>query len=167
MFIELVDTLRCPRSHEESWLVLSTRIVEARHVREGTLGCPVCLAEYPIHDGIADLRASGGSGVPFNGSDPLDGALPEADYLAAVLDLTDPKGFAVLVGRWGERADALLELSDGPPLLLVDPPVGVEMQPGLSGVRCDRELPFAAGAARAVAVDTLDAARVRSAGRAT
>jgi uncharacterized protein YbaR (Trm112 family) len=166
MFMELIDTLRCPKPHEESWLVLSTRVVESRHVREGTLGCPVCMAEYPIRDGIADFRSTetADGGV---GSVSLGDALPEADYLAAVLDLIDPKGFAVIVGRWCERADALLELADAPPLVLVDPPMGMTMQPGLSGVRCDTELPLAAGAARGVAVDTSDAARVRSAARAT
>ena len=167
MFMELVDTLRCPRPHEESWLVLSTRTVEARHVREGTLGCPVCKAEYPIHDGIADFRAKGATEVESGERAAFAGPLIGAESLAALLDLTDPKGFAVLVGRWAELADALIELADTPPLLLVDPPVGVEMQPGLSGVRCDVELPLAAGAARAIAVDTDAAARVRSAARVT
>ena len=59
MFIELVDALRCPRPHEESWLVLAASRLEARHVLEGTLGCPVCHAQYPIRDGIVDLRPGG------------------------------------------------------------------------------------------------------------
>jgi uncharacterized protein YbaR (Trm112 family) len=167
MFIELVDTLRCPRPHEESWLVLSTRTIEARHVREGTLGCPVCLAEYPIRHGIADFRTDAGNGPATAAASSLGESLPEADYLAAILDLTDPRGFAVLAGRWCERADSLLELIDGLSIMLVEPPEGMGMQPGLSGVRCGGELPFAVGAARAVAVDTGDAARVRSAARAT
>jgi len=166
MFIELVDTLRCPKPHEESWLVLSARTLEARHVRDGTLGCPVCLAEYPIRDGVADFRSAEGGGGGEQGTPSVVASI-EADYLAAMMDLSDPKGFAVLVGAWCARATDLLESSDAPPLILVDPPVGVEMQPGLSGVRCDGELPLAAAAARAVAVDTSDAARVRSAARAT
>jgi uncharacterized protein YbaR (Trm112 family) len=167
MFIELVDTLRCPKPHEESWLVLSALVIEARHVREGTLGCPVCMAEYPIRDGVADFRAGDGSGLAARSPASLGDALVEADYLAAMMNLADPKGFAVLVGRWCERAAALLEAGECPPLMLVDPPDGVTMQPGLSGVRCDAELPLAVGAARAVAVDTADAMRVRSAARAT
>jgi len=43
----------------------------------------------------------------------------------------------------------------------------VAMQPGLSGVRCDAELPLATGAARSIALDTSDPQRVRSAARAT
>jgi len=56
VFIELVDALRCPRAHEESWLVLAMSRIEGRHIQEGALGCPVCHAEYPIHEGIVDLR---------------------------------------------------------------------------------------------------------------
>ena len=41
MFIELIDTLRCPTPHDESWLVLAADRMAARHVVEGTVGCPV------------------------------------------------------------------------------------------------------------------------------
>jgi hypothetical protein len=59
----------------------------------------------------------------------------------------------VLVGAWGTGRE-LLELDQLPPLLLVDPPDGVAMRPGLSGVRAGARLPLAVGAARAVAVTT-------------
>ena len=166
MFIELVDTLRCPVTHEESWLVLSTRVVEARHVREGTLGCPVCLAEYPIVDGVADLRTVRGAVEDVRPAEQVN-RLADADALAAMMDLGDPSGFAVLIGRWCERASQLLEQSSCPPLVLVDPPNGVQMQPGLSGVRCDAAIPLAAGAARSIASDAIDVERNRSAAHAT
>ena len=56
MFIELVDALRCPQPHAESWLVVASTRTQARHILEGTLGCPVCRAEYPIVDGVVDFR---------------------------------------------------------------------------------------------------------------
>jgi uncharacterized protein YbaR (Trm112 family) len=164
MFIELVDALRCPTPHEESWLVLSARTIDARHVRDGTLGCPVCKAEYPIVDGIVDLRRDG----TREATPPLSSTmLVPADHLAAMMNLADAQGFAVLVGAWGQQADELLDLGDVPPIMLIDPPAGVAMRAGLSGVRCNVELPLAVGAARAVAVDTSVDARVRSAARAT
>jgi uncharacterized protein YbaR (Trm112 family) len=171
MFIELVDALRCPRSHEESWLVLAASRIEARHIREGTLGCPVCRAAYEIHEGIADFRDGAGdvaaplpdhalsSHAPFE--------LPEADHLAAMMSLGDALGFAVLVGDWGRRAEELLDVVEAPPLLLVNPPADVAMRPGLSGVRFGAALPLAVGAARAVAVDSADEAHVESAARTT
>jgi uncharacterized protein YbaR (Trm112 family) len=165
VFVEIVDALRCPRAHEESWLVLAARRTEDRHVLEGTLGCPVCRAEYPIHDGIADFtdptvshHATAVGVLP---------TLPPADHLAAMLSLGDALGFAVLIGAWGARADELVELLDAPPLLLVDPPAGITMGHGLSGIRAGARLPLATGAARAVATDAVDLTGVAEATRIT
>lgn len=165
MFIELVDALRCPRPHEETWLVLAATRTDARHIREGALGCPVCRTEYPIQDGIADFRLDAPPGAPERGriADPNRGSLDEvsADHLVPLLGLGDAFGFVVLAGAWGSRAAEMLALGPVPPLLLVDPPDGVTMIPGISGVRSGASLPLAAGAARAVAVD--DASRLASA----
>jgi uncharacterized protein YbaR (Trm112 family) len=163
MFVEIVDALRCPRPHEESWLVLAARRTEDRHVLEGALGCPVCHAEYPIHDGIADFGTRDRAVAPTMDA----AALPTADHLAAMLSLGDASGFVVLIGAWGARADALLELLDAPPLLLVAPPAGVPMGHGLSGIRAGAALPLATGAARAVATDRTDSVDVAEAARVT
>jgi len=167
VFIELVDALRCPRTHEESWLVLAASRIEARHIQEGALGCPVCRAEYPIREGIVDLRldrtnAAAARPVPAADATSLTDRVP-ADHLAAMLGLGDALGFAVLAGTWGRHADALLALGHVPPLLLVDPPPDVVMVPGLSGLRADAGLPLAVGAARAIAVDDDGAIRLESA----
>jgi uncharacterized protein YbaR (Trm112 family) len=162
MFIELVDALRCPTPHEESWLVASADRMEARHIVEGTLGCPVCRAEFPIHRGVVDFRRT--APRPLPPSTPPD---PEqAVRLAAFLDLSDVTGFAVLVGARGAHA-ALLRAQVDTPLVLVDPPEDVEGEPGISVLRCDGDLPLAAGAARGVAIDGGSPERVASAVRAT
>ena len=171
MFIELIDALRCPRTHEESWLVLASTHTVVRHIQEGTLGCPVCHAEYPIHDGIADFRLShaGTSGLEATSSDawPSITEHVSADHLAAMLNLGDALGFAVLTGDWARLADGLLEMGNPPPLLLVDPPEGSVMAAGLSGLRAGAALPLAAGAARAIAVDGTDETRLASAAHTT
>jgi uncharacterized protein YbaR (Trm112 family) len=167
MFIELVDTLRCPTPHEESWLVLAADRMAARHVVDGTLGCPVCGAHFPIRDGVVDFRRA--PHVPAARSRPGD---PEqAMRLAAFLGLDDALGFAVLMGEWGAHALELRGMVECP-LILVDPPADVEAAPGLSIIRTDGPLPLAAGAARGVAIDAGGAAgapaeRVASAVRAT
>jgi uncharacterized protein YbaR (Trm112 family) len=167
MFIELVDTLRCPTPHEESWLVLAADRMAARHVLEGTLGCPVCDAEYPIREGVVDFRLA--PHVPAARSRPAD---PEqAMRLAAFLGLDDALGFAVLMGEWGAHALELRGMVECP-LILVDPPADVEATPGLSIIRTDGALPLAAGAARGMAIDAGGAGgapdeRIASAVRAT
>ena len=150
--------------------MLAASRIEARHIREGTLGCPICHAAYEIHDGVADFRDASvdvaqtpeqipGTEAPFE--------LVEADHLAAMMSLADALGFAVLVGDWCRRAEALLDVVDAPPLMLANPPAGVTMRPGLSGLRSGAVLPLALGAARAVATDSADPARVESAARVT
>ncbi|MEP6622580.1 MAG: hypothetical protein ABJE47_24875 [bacterium] len=162
MFIELVDALRCPVPHEESWLVASAVRMEARHIVEGTLGCPVCSAEYPIVHGVVDFRST----AVEPAAHPAASDSTQAERLAALLDLSDAHGFAVLLGPWGNHSPPLAAITDVP-LVLVDPPAGVTGEPGISVIRCDGVLPLAAGAARATAIDAGDAARVSSAVRAT
>src|SRR2546423_13507057 len=51
----MIDLLRCVNAHEDTWLVASFREVTNRIVMEGTLGCPVCTAEYKIRGGVVDF----------------------------------------------------------------------------------------------------------------
>jgi uncharacterized protein YbaR (Trm112 family) len=162
MFIELVDALRCPVAHEESWLVAAAIRMEARHLVEGTLGCPVCSAEYPIHNGVVDFRRAGGVVV----SATVTGDPEKAMRMAALLNLADAQGFAVLLGDWGAQAHELASIVETP-LVVIDPPLDIVGAPGVSVLRCDGDVPLATGAARAMAVDDGGASRVASAIRAT
>ena len=150
MFIELIDVLRCPNVHEESWLVLASRRIDGRDVMEGVLGCPVCEAEYPIADGVVQFaRAARSNAVVGPSSED------EAMRLAALLDLATPEGYAVIAGTLGKDAAYLRALTDVP-LLLVNPPPGTEMGSGLSGMTIESDwatLPLAPSSARAVALD--------------
>ena len=162
MFIELVDALRCPVAHEESWLVAAATRMESRHIVDGTLGCPVCAAEYTIADGVVDFRRA-----KTNAPAPRETTTPEdAMRIAALLDLSGTQGFAVLLGTWGSHAADLTSICEVP-LVLVDPPADIVGSPGISVLRSDGPLPLADGAARAMAIDVGDASRVRSAVRAT
>jgi hypothetical protein len=162
MFIELVDALRCPTPHEESWLVAAATRMAFRHIVEGTLGCPVCHAQYPIHRGVVDFRRAPRS-APTPDVPPDE---EQATRLAAFLDLADRTGFAVLLGPWSVHAPLLRALVETP-LVVVDPPEGMEGEPGISVIRCDGEIPLAAGAARGMAIDAGSDSRVASAVRAT
>ena len=150
MFIELMDVLRCPNAHEESWLVLVSGHIDGRDVMEGVLGCPVCAAEYPIADGVVRFaREPGSADVAAPSSEE------EALRLAALLDLVDPRGYAIVTGKLSAVAPYLRALTDVP-LLLVNPSPNVEMGRGLSGLTLGSDwttLPLAASSARAVALE--------------
>lgn len=143
MFTPIVDILRCPNAHEETWLVASIDRAEARDILEGTLGCPICLAEYPIRAGVvrfAEVEAP--APIPQHENDAV--------RLAAALDLTDARMTALLHGDWGALAPILRGESPAQ-LLLVNPPAGIASGDGVSIVTAETA-PVAHGSVDAVAV---------------
>ncbi len=144
MFLPLIDRLRCLNGHEDTWLVASIDRAEERDVLEGTLGCPVCSAEYRIRDGVV---------VFGEAASPVDRTPSSADALrlAAALDLTDARMTAILQGSWGTHAAILRGISPAQ-MLLVNPPPGVTSGDGISIVRAP-VAPVAPGWADAVAID--------------
>ncbi len=146
MFIEIVDSLRCPNPHAESWLVASCDVMDHRDITEGRLGCPVCKAEYLIRDGAVWFDPP----RPAPAAD-MAASESEAVRIAAFLELTDANGFAILHGEWAAQA-ALVSAIAPTQLVLFNPPAAVAAQPGFSSVYCDRRPPFATGSARAVAM---------------
>jgi hypothetical protein len=147
VFIPLVDLLRCVRPHEETWLVASIDRAEQRDIIDGTLGCPICLAEYPIRDGVVYFAADAEEPAPVAPRD--DDAL----RLAAALDLVDARMVAVLHGGWGAHAPLVRGLSPAQ-LLLVNPPRGVMSGDGVSIVVATTA-PLAHAAVHAVAIDSI------------
>lgn len=150
MFTELVDVLRCPRPHDESWLVLAAHRMEGRDIMAGVLGCPVCHAEFPIVDGVARFADSAPDATEVPA--PVEA---EALRLVALLDLTGARGYAIIVGELGAHAANMRELTDVQ-LLLVNPPGELVMGSGLSGLTIGAtwsKLPLAAATARGMAFD--------------
>jgi uncharacterized protein YbaR (Trm112 family) len=155
VFVDLIESLRCPREHADSPLVVTASRTDARHVMEGMLGCPVCHAEFPIREGEA-LFATDADATA---------AAPSAETamrLAAFLDMTDPRGFVILCGSWGAHAEEVRAISSTS-LLLVNPPKGVDVS-GTGIVRVRGRLPVASSSARAAALaEGSDVALVTSA----
>lgn len=151
MFIELVDSLRCPRPHEDSWLVLSATRTVARHVLDGVLGCPICQAEYHVEDGTVLFESPASAPPPAAAPTPPDAE--QGMRLAAFLGLTEPGGFALLGGRCGAQA-ATVKAVTPTQLVLLNPPDDVRSEPGVSVLRAaDGVVPLAAGSLRGGAVD--------------
>ena len=146
MFVELIESLRCPRSHEESALVASATRTESGHIVEGVLGCPVCGAEFRIANGVAHFDEP-----------PEPAAVERADAetamrIAAFLELTDGRGFALLCGRWGAHMEYVLRLTQTP-LVLVNPPSGIALDAAAGVVMARGAAPFAPDVVRAAALD--------------
>jgi len=145
MFIPLVDILRCVNAHEETWLVASIERADDRFIIDGTLGCPICLAEYAIRDGVVYFTERGVEApnvIPDESS---------AMRLAAALDLTDPRKTALLQGVWGAHAQLVRGFSPAQ-LILLDPPQGARGGDGVSVIVSDK-VPLAQQSVDAMAVD--------------
>jgi uncharacterized protein YbaR (Trm112 family) len=127
MFIELTDHLRCPADHEESYLVLLPNRMEDRSVLEGRLGCPVCGRTYSLVEGVLDL---GGEVPPTPAS-----TLLEPEPLTALVGLSGPGGYLVLVGRPAGGWREVAELNPGVGLVAVNPGPEVVDAPGISLLR--------------------------------
>ena len=168
MFIELVESLRCPRPHEFTWLVASTLEMAGRDIRRGLLGCPSCSARYPIRDGVVDFQTRDGT-TPLPDSTPLADAEEDAELamrVAALLDLTTSGGFVVLAGDWAHAAPALRTVVEGVEILVLNTTVGLTSGNGISLARTDGSIPIRPGAARGIALDARHAGHVAGAARA-
>jgi uncharacterized protein YbaR (Trm112 family) len=151
VFIELVDDLRCPRPHDQTWLVASADRTEGRDIIEGTLGCPICRAEYPIREGVVWFTEPRDYALTAQRSGPnVDPELPMR--LAAFLDLTDVQGFALLAGSWGSAAPVLRGVVPAH-FVLLNPRPAVAAGNGISVLETAVGIPLADGTCRGVALD--------------
>ena len=127
MFIELTDYLRCPADHAESYLVLLPDEMHERSVRAGRLGCPVCGRTYVLTGGVLDL-GGGEAAIP-------DNTLLTPDALSALVGLSGPGGYMVLVGRPAATWREVAGRNRGVGLVAVNPPPDVADEPGISVLR--------------------------------
>ena len=167
MFIELLDLLRCPKSHDDTWLVASFKTVSNRFVESGTLGCPICSAQYPIEDGVADFTG----GVSSPECDEQRAAVSHrreelATRAGAFLDATEPGATVLLGGVWSYAAEELSNLAEVR-VLALNPGPGVKETATVGLVRVAADIPLAADSCLGVAVDAwFNSGIVASAARA-
>lgn len=143
MHIDLSDILRCPADHEEASLVVTVHRKEGRHLIDGILGCPVCAAQYPVRDGIADLRPRAEACPPAEAA-PAPGRPDEARVFraAALLDLGDAGRVVAIVGASCDVAVPLGEIAQVH-VIAIDPATTLEDAEHVSVLRLGAGLPFA------------------------
>jgi len=156
MHIELTEMLRCPEEHREEFLVLSTSEMNGRMVWIGLAGCPVCHRNFEIIDGIVDftevvtgerqLRAVRRTPAPDS---PV---VLDPQSLQALLELSGPGGYVVLLGSAARLAESLAALMGGVHFVGVNAPPDVEELPILSLLQTDHVVPLRQGMARGVVV---------------
>lgn len=152
MVTDLIDTLRCPADHEDSWLVASSSRSQGRHIMDGRLGCPVCQAGVAIVDGVAQFGAPlhVGSGVPLDHE--------SAFRLAAQLHLIDAPSPILLAGDWTAAVPALRRITPGVRIFAGDPVLSLTADDLVSVLTLPgTRFPLAAASLRGIALDTAHA----------
>ena len=153
MYIELVDSLRCLKPHEETWLVAAVTRMDGRHIAEGKLGCPVCRREYTVRAGVGWFsQRQPGAAEP---SLTTAGVVTDETRIiraGALLGLGEAGGIVVLGGAWTGVADAVANLGAAHAIVL-NAQASEESPQEVSSLVVDDRLPFRTGALRAVAVD--------------
>jgi uncharacterized protein YbaR (Trm112 family) len=148
LFIELIDLLRCPRDHEETWLVAAFNEMSARFVITGTLGCLVCQSTYRITAGVADLRTTS------NATSAADDHQSDSDApmrLAAFLNLVRPGMTILLTGGDAAYAPVIGDLTETR-VFTVNPGAPVQESERVATVLADSRLPFATASIDGIAV---------------
>jgi uncharacterized protein YbaR (Trm112 family) len=152
MHIELTEMLRCPEPHPEDFLVLSTGEMSGRMVRRGLVGCPVCRREYRIVDGVVYFGGMGKREEGRVGVSPAPPSRFSGPVLQAVLDLSGPGGYVVLLGSATRVAVGLAAAVGGIHCVGVNAPDDLAEQPALSLLRSDVGIPLRRSMARGVVV---------------
>ena len=151
MYIELIDLLRCPRQHPDSWLVAAFNKMDGRFVVEGKLGCPVCSASYKIRDGIADL-----SEAPYEITQVCGGLdYPDEEAAmraAALLGLTKPNALVVLAGDAASLARHVSDIAEAR-VIALNSTTRIDESEKVAIVVTDTRLPFAPSSIDGIKLD--------------
>ncbi len=150
MHIEFIDLLRCPNSHEDTWLVAALHQMDGRLVIDAKLGCPVCGAEFFIRHGIAIFPGEESTDSAIQNSPQDDAAM----RIAAFLDLTGPGKLVLLAGDEAAAAETLSELADARVISLNAPSNAQRVRSErVAQVRARPPIPLAAKSLDGIALD--------------
>ncbi|UCC83396.1 MAG: hypothetical protein JSW46_00250 [Gemmatimonadota bacterium] len=140
MFFELTDLLTCPRCGPGFGLVLLVHEVEERRVTSGWLGCPNCRNDFPVENGVADLRREPEvSGAPRPAYEDEELSLK----IVALSGLTDGRDYLLLDERLAHAAAAVVELAPELEVIVVrTTPDDSAEQHGISRVLSDTPFPM-------------------------
>ena len=136
MFLELTEALRCPNSHDESYLICAPVQQDGRDVVRGGLLCPACRAQFAILDRVAWF------GPPNESAPPAPASVLTAEAVATFLGLEGPGGYVVLAGVAGRIATGLAALLPDVVIAAVNAPAGVAADGTFSVLHSPRAWPI-------------------------
>ncbi len=142
---DLLDSLRCPGPHEESWLVAVVHDASGTELLSAELACPVCGAEYQITDGVARFSDA------VAPTDHQAFTANELLRLAALLGVNESHQPIALVGRYAVGSEPLATFVAAPQLLVNGG--GSTWAAGASRIVVADRLPLGVDTLAAVAVD--------------
>jgi uncharacterized protein YbaR (Trm112 family) len=152
VFIELIDLLRCPNQHADSWMVAAFNKMDGRFVVDGRLGCPICSRNYEIRDGIADLRVELDD-LPSSSREPENGADGDAALrAAALLGLSSPRSLVLLVGAAAGLGEWISEMTEAR-VMAINPFDRISETERIASIRVNDRFPFAPVSVDAIMLD--------------
>lgn len=105
MLRDLLDGLRCPHLHEESWLVAMVHEANGPELISADLACPVCGQEFLVRGGVAHF---GDAPVPATNTADDE---PDALRVAALLGAADGALPVLLAGHYARAGRRLADLT--------------------------------------------------------
>lgn len=159
----LLDVLRCPGNHEESWLVSLVKVVDGSSLLEGELACPLCGAEYPVRGGVGVFGPSQADEADIGTGAQIEGSVEvqEVERLAAQLGVMGGRDPVLLHGRYAQMANEYVGLTEAPVVVIGTTDMthaATRYRSDVSVLQVGERLPLGAGTLRAAAVDSMDGA---------
>jgi uncharacterized protein YbaR (Trm112 family) len=152
VFTELIDTLRCPNAHADSWLVATSTRTAERHIIDGRLGCPVCRASFEIKEGEVLFT----TGSVLRTTRVLDD--DAAFRLAAQLHLVEAPLPILLTGSWSRAVAPLRRIVPHVIMFVGDATSVIALDDRISTLRMPPDtIPLATGSLRGVSLDAAHA----------
>ena len=146
MHLVLTDVLTCPKCGPTAGLIVLADRIERRRILEGKLGCAACQTNYPVRDGVADLRVKNRD---LTRTEPLAYA-GDPMRLAALMGITEGRGFSLILGPATQVSERITAMVPNLQLVAVEPGPRTPEAEGVSPVLVDSGLPLTGGSMRAV-----------------
>jgi uncharacterized protein YbaR (Trm112 family) len=149
MLRDLLDALRCPHNHVESWLVAMVHRADGPRLLDADLACAVCGAEFVVREGVAVFADAHAVANSDEAVDPL--------RIAAQLGVTEGFLPLLLAGHYARAGAAVAALVPIPQVWINATPTPQDARAPVSRLQVGDRLPLGVATLAAAAVDAAHA----------